>query len=378
MKILFHIHSLAGGGAERVWAILASDLVRQGEEVVMTVNHLATANLALLDPKVRLVTLGGGHLLSTFALAAFLRRERPDVSISALGSSNLKHVVAALLVGRLDRAIISYHGYVENEPRLLSRLSFRLTPLLTRLSALTVAVSASLAEVMVSRYGAAADRIVTILNPVAAPDMSVDEAGLAARPPMILAVCRLDPAKNVAFLIRAFAAVNRPDARLVVIGEGDERPALEAEIAQLGLGGRVELAGYQPIPWPWYLGARVFATSSKVEAFGLNVVEALAAGLPVVSTACGGPREILDLDGVAAALDEGRATCVACGDLGWLIAHGEEAAFARALEMALDAPGRPEPRIERAHAFSVRSAVDRYLANMRRVADSARSPGSTR
>lgn len=378
VKVIFYIHALAGGGAERVWAILASALAYAGQDVVFAVDYTSKANLGLLDQSVRVVELGANHLVSTLALARLLRRERPDVSISALGGGNLKHVISALIAGRLDRAIISYHGYSENEPKLLSQMSFRLTPLLTRLAARTVAVSEALKCEVLGRHHAFAPRLVTILNPVAVPAATVTDDDLKARPAVVLAASRLTAAKDVPFLIRAFAQVRRQDARLVILGEGDERQRIEAEIERTGLGGRVELAGYRDWPWPWYAAARVFATTSRIEAFGLTVVEALAAGLPVVATDCGGPREILDLNGAAAALGREGVASVVCDGLGTLVVHGDEAAFARALEVALDDPGSVAPRVTRAADFSVSGQARAYLELMAAVAADADSPASGR
>ena len=146
-------------------------------------------------------------------------------------------------------------------------------------------------------------------------------------------------------LLRAFARLERPDARLIILGEGPERPRIEAEIAALGLRDRVDLKGYVEAPWDYYARARCFALASDSESFGLVVAEALAFGLPVVTTDCGGPGEILD---------DGR--------YGLLVGVGDEAAMTQALAKALDAPGDPGPRIARARNFSVKSALDNYAA----------------
>ncbi|WP_237155244.1 glycosyltransferase [Oryzibacter oryziterrae] len=354
LKIVFYIHALAGGGAERVWALMATALAQMGHEVLFAVDYKASANIGMLAGSIPVIELGSGHFTAILALMRLLLRERPDVSISALGASNIKHVVAALLAGRRRRAIISYHGYAENEPKRLSRLSFTLAPLLTRLAGRTVAVSEDLTREVVRRHGGRADRIATILNPVAVPPIEVSDATLAARPPIVLAASRLTPMKDLPFLVRAFALLKTPDARLVILGEGDERAQIEAEVDRVGIRPRVEFAGYQEKPWPWYASAKVFALPSRVEAFGLTVVEALAHGLPVVATNCGGPREILDRPG-----------------LGILTAHGDEAAFAAALDACLADPGQTAPRMARALDFSVKSRAEAYLDLMTDVAENA-------
>jgi glycosyltransferase involved in cell wall biosynthesis len=144
-------------------------------------------------------------------------------------------------------------------------------------------------------------------------------------------------------LVRAFAHVTYPGARLVLLGEGDDRPRIEGEIARLHLGDRVSLPGYLPEPWRQYEQARVFVSPADSEAFGLVVVEALAHGLSVVSTRTEGPGEILDH-----------------GRYGALTPLRDELSLARAIDAALANPGDPAPRQARAGHFSVATAVAAY------------------
>lgn len=340
-KYLFSIHGLTGGGAERVIALIASGLARRGHDVLLAVDARADDNAGFLDPAVRVVPIGTGHVRGIAALARLLATERPDVSMSALGASNLKHALAALRAGRAGRAVLSCHGHFENEPGLLSRLGNLAVPVTSRLTARTVAVSAELRGHLIRGLAGPA-RTVVIHNPIAtgAACPARSEAELLAREPLVLAAGRLVPNKGFAELIRAVAAL---DARLVILGEGHERGALRAEAERLGMAHRVEMPGYQPEPWAWFRRARVFALASHREAFGNVVVEALAHGLPVVATDCGGPREILE---------DGRH--------GALVPVGDDAALARALREALAHPGDPAPRVLRAADFAVETVLDRY------------------
>ena len=358
LKILFYTHALTGGGAERVWALLASGFAARGHDVTFAVDFESDENADYLDSSVRLVVLGGNHLQSALRLTRLIRAQKPDFTLSAIGVSNIKHAVASLLCGTRKRAIQSYHGYYESEPQLLSRLGYLLTPLLTRFFARSIAVSEGLHDYLLTRWRASARRTLRIYNPVRAgkPGLAPTAAELAARAPLVLAVGRLVAYKNFLGLVRAFAQVARPDARLLILGEGPEHAAIDAEIARLGLGARVRLGGYLSQPWPHYAKARCLALSSDSESFGLVIVEALAHGLPVVSTDSHGPREILDN-----------------GRHGALVAHRDEAALARALEAALDHPGDPEPRIARADVFSVDVGLDAYQV----VFDALLAPGKS-
>ena len=180
---------------------------------------------------------------------------------------------------------------------------------------------------------------------------------LALRDPVVLAAGRFATYKNFPMLVRAFAHVTTPGARLVLMGEGDDRPRIEAEVARLHLGDRVTLTGYQPEPWRYYERARCFVSSADSEAFGLVIVEALAYGLPVVSTRTEGPGEILE---------DGRH--------GVMTPLRDEMALARAIDAVLSNPGDPGPRQARARDFSVDAALDAYaelFAEIEREAKSA-------
>jgi len=186
---------------------------------------------------------------------------------------------------------------------------------------------------------------IAIHNPVyvppTAPVPTLEQ--ISARPPVILAAGRLSAEKDFTTLIRAFARLDRTDAKLTILGKGPERENLTAEIARLGLGGRVELAGYTAEPWQYYETARLFVCSSRSESFGNTVVEAMAHGLSIVSTACGGPTEILQR-----------------GSHGRLTPVGDEIALAIAIDAALTNPSDPASQRQRAGDFSFAERVPVY------------------
>jgi glycosyltransferase involved in cell wall biosynthesis len=356
--LIFYTHALVGGGAERVWARLASGFAARGDRVTFVVDFEAREALPLLARDVVLEVLPRGHLPATLALARIIGAQRPDASLSAISVSNLKHTLAAALARRGDRAILSYHGFFDSEPERLSRIGYRLTPWLARATAATVAVSDALRDDLIANFRAPAAVTTTIPNP-AAPDpfpQRVDAGALAARPPLIVAIGRLVPDKDFVTLLRAFARL-KDAARLVILGEGPERERLEAEIGALGLGPRVAMPGFASDPGEVLAMARCFALTSRREAFSLVCVEALAHGLPVVATDCGGPAEIVDAP-----------------QLGWIAPVGDVEALARALAIALAKPGDPAPRQQRALDFTLEAALDRYDSLIDSAVRHARSP----
>ncbi|MCU0820300.1 MAG: glycosyltransferase [Beijerinckiaceae bacterium] len=344
---LFYMPALIGGGAERVWALLASEFARRGHDVLFVVDYEAEENKGFLDPRVRRLTLPRTHFGATLGLLRLLRRERPDVSLSGLGVANLKHMIAAFFAGHARRAIISYHGFFASENRLLSRLGNHGSWLFTRLCGRAIAVSDGLRNTLIEQHHASPRRTIRIYNPVFSPaDITpVTVEDLAKRPPHLLFVGRMHPDKDLATLVSAFAAVKTPGARLELVGDGPQRAALEAQVKALGLTDRVTFSGYLADPTEAYARARCLVLTSRLESFGNVVAEGLAHGLPVVSTAAAGPLEILDQ-----------------GRFGAIVPIGDVPALAKALDAALADPGDPVPRIARAALFSIDKATDAYLA----------------
>ena len=344
--LLFYTHALTGGGAERVLAVLASGYARRGERVLFVTDYESKDNLGFLDEKVERVIVGRGLFGSTRALSKILKAEKPDISISALSGQNLKHAIAAWFAGRNAHAVLSYHGFFQAEPRPLSRLSYLLTPLLSRITAKTVCVSDALRRHVVGQWLGKKENCVRIYNPVLAGCPNAKPATreeINARAPVILASGRLIESKGFSMLLKAFALVKPANARLVIIGEGEERGNLEAEIKRLGLTNRVDLPGYIADPWNHYRDAACVAITSTHESFSLVAVEALAHGLPVVSTWCQGPPEILEF-----------------GRWGALVGIDDVGATASALTQALENRGDPQPRFDYAKKFSIEHGMEEY------------------
>jgi glycosyltransferase involved in cell wall biosynthesis len=167
---------------------------------------------------------------------------------------------------------------------------------------------------------------------------------------VLVAVGRLHEQKDFQTLLRAFALVRaRRSARLIILGEGPERPALEAGVAKLGLTEDVDLPGFVPNPYAFMAGASQFVLSSRYEGLPTVLIEAMACGCPVVSTDCpSGPGEILDN-----------------GKYGRLVPVGDAAALAEAMEATLDAPPPAAELKARADLFHIDRVIDSYRRLLR-------------
>jgi glycosyltransferase involved in cell wall biosynthesis len=226
---------------------------------------------------------------------------------------------------------------------------------LARRTTKIIAITGALACFQIERVGLPADKIDVVHygldEPPAAwgtnpPD---DDADPDER--ILLAVCRLEPQKGVDVAIEALTQV--PNARLVVLGEGPERTKLEALARDLGV--RVSLPGRVPDVAAWLQRADVLVHPVRWEGFGLALLEAMLASLPVVATAVSSIPEI-----------------VTDGETGLLVPPDDPGALAGAINRVLEDPGTfGERGYARARSeFSVERMVDRTLA----VYDAASAP----
>lgn len=193
-----------------------------------------------------------------------------------------------------------------------------LVPRVYALADTVVAVSSGVAEGLSKHFGLSGDRVKVIYN-------HVDVEAVRNVPPIrwprpfVLAAGRLHPQKDFQSLIRAFAlAVPDSSVDLVILGEGEDRPLLEALAGQLGIRDRVYLLGWRSDLWSFMHSASCFVSTSKFEGFGLVLVEAMSAGCPVIAYNCEyGPSEIIThgVDGLLVPPEDEGAMAQAIGSV---------------------------------------------------------------
>jgi glycosyltransferase involved in cell wall biosynthesis len=356
--ISFFIPGLNGGGAQKVVVNLANAMVDLTERPVHIVLARAEGEfMREVHPEVQIVDLGKGRASRAIpALARYLRRERPAVLCSSLNYANVCASFAWHLAGRPCRLVLREDNVVR-EPsgspvrRLLTHATQSLMQGFYGRANTVVAISEAVSQTLQDRGICRAEQIQVIGNPIAIGTRAWDPAGArqVSQPwsaNYAVAVGRLAEQKGFDSLIRAFAQVTIEKLDLVILGEGPLRTNLEALARELGVGHRVHFPGFVASPETVVADARLFVLSSRWEGFGNVLVEALAVGIPIVSTDCpGAPRTIL-LDGT----------------LGHLVPPENPEALAAAITEALHAPrGTPEARRQRANDFAAPVIARQYL-----------------
>jgi glycosyltransferase involved in cell wall biosynthesis len=354
--------NFGGGGAERVGLRLARDWVGQGYEVDLLVLQNEGPLRELVAPGVNVIDLGADRIRrGFFPLVRYLRERRPHALHAILWPVTALAILARGCARVPTRIVTGDHTFLSNQHSHLP-LTMALLKATTRFvyphADVRVIVAGEAADDLAAMSGMRRDSIEVIYNPVEGPP-----PGTASTPAIealwrgargrVITVGTLKSPKNHLRLVRAFktVAAAAPDARLMIVGEGPLEGEIRALAAELGIADRVILPGFTSDPWPYYASADMFVLSSDYEGLPLVLIEAMRAGLTIVSTDCkSGPREILD-----------------GGEYGRLVAQEDEAGLARAIVEGLAEPTDPERMRARAEALSRGNGsepVRRYLELM--------------
>lgn len=357
--VALFLPSLSGGGAERIILTLAAGLSARGVGVDLVLASATGEYLDRAPETVRLVDLGATRPLTAVpALARYLRRQRPRALLSTILSANLAAFLAHRLAGVATRLVARESSTLSVDLTRMTPLNRLLAPWLiargfARAHAF-VAPSQSAADDLAKTAGIPREAIEVIYNPVVSDALRERARQPAGHPwlqgdavPVIVGMGRLTWQKDFATLIRAFTLVRRAmPARLIILGEGEDRGGLESLRQALGVAEDVDLPGFVDNPYTLLARARLFVLSSRWEGLPGSLIEALACGVPVVSTDCpSGPREILDH-----------------GAYGQLVGVGDAEDMAAAILRALDqgyVAADPAAWLKR---FEVEANVDRYLS----------------
>lgn len=350
------VPEISVGGAEIVNTTLAKQFLDRGLRV-----HIATCrdhpdSRLLIPPSARHVVLGAQRARDfLLPFARYLRRERPDAVMVSMWPLTTICLLAHQLARSRSQIVVRDTSTLSDQyadSSLIHRLMLKESIALSYpLANARVAVSGGVADDLSAMSGIARNRMTVVHNPLTFP---LNQASrLAAEPawrgwkgPRILTVGRMKLVKNHQLLIRAFKRLlSIRDAMLMIVGTGELAQSTAAFARSEGVAEKVLLPGETLDPRPYYLSANLFVLSSNREGFGNVIVEALACGLPVVSTNCStGPSEIL-----------------ANGRYGRLVPVGDEIALAQAMADALGAKHDVEELKRRAADFAPEVVTEQYL-----------------
>ncbi len=363
--MLITIHRLSQGGADRVMVLLANGLASAGIPTAIVVLRSGGENekglLAKLDARIALRYAGsamGSRHLELIRGAIHIRRQvecaRPDVVLAS--SSNMGLVTGLSARSRSDdkpRYVMKLTNPVirprdDNAvKRLYRRRLYRL--IFGRFD--KILLLSPLEQVALSRiYPHLRDRFETVANPYVTPAMiAAPLSGAAPAPPLLLTSARMMPQKRLDRLLAAFAQIVDKRARLVILGDGPERPRLLRQAALLGIADRVDLPGYVEDVVPWLQRASLFVLSSDYEGLPAAVIEALACNIPVVTTDC--------FDMARTLLDKADGCTV--------VPREDVAGFARAVDQSLRMPGPPKGLPDIALPYRVEAAISAHVDTLK-------------
>lgn len=406
--LAFYIHSVSSGlGAEKVVLNVAAGLAARGRRVDILIEDPDPAVQARLPAGVTLVDLSaaarsslgealhrGLSLLRNLlrparpdpcgdrsfrvALARFLFKRRPPLRalrrylkarqpqavMAFLNYPNVALMLAAQFGKGDTRFYVNLRNHISSSVAGAKSRRMREMPVLMRNlfghADRVVAVSQGVADDIARLTDTPPDRVVTLFNPVYRPEILDRAEAPCPHPwlerrdvPVVLAAGKMKPQKDFPTLLQAFADLRRQrPARLIVLGDGDGLPALQALTEELGIAGEVDFPGYVANPYAYYRRAAVFVLSSAWEGLPNVLIEAMACGCPVVSTDCpSGPAEILD-----------------GGRYGRLVPVGDHAALALAIAATLEEGKGDESREDGRHGdpaaharhFAFERVVERY------------------
>lgn len=375
LRIAVPLHSFEPGGVERVALNLATAWQDAGHQVTVVLGRDEGAmredapSLDYAIEQALVPTRSFETLWLMWRLHRYLRRNPADIVFCAGNTYAVVLVVMKLLLGQhcppvvikisndLERRDLPtparwiYHWWLRIQGRYLEHF---------------VGMAGPMEHEIASRAEVTDTRITIIADPALAEDQFAALTALPRQlpdhqprqgPVRLLAIGRLAGQKNFPLLLRAFARARLPDARLTILGEGGERAALERLAQRLGIGARLSLPGHSNSTLPYLRDADALIISSDYEGVPAVVLEALAAGLPVVSTDC----------------SVSMAGLLGHGAFGQLVAVGDEAALAAAMETVVDRRLDPVAARRAAAPFRSSEAAPRYLVLFQSLAKSAKA-----
>lgn len=358
MKISIIVPNLTGGGAEKIAVNLANYYSSLGYKIDLVLFKKYGAYIELLNNKINIVDLNVSRSrYAILSLRNYFKENKSNIILSVKRDVNI--IVGLSCLG-LDINTITYREANTLDDvlnmRFINKIIYKTLMKITYLKAkYIIANSDDTKSDLIKNKIVDKEKIKVIINPVLPLEYKellkldcshkwLNDKNLK----VILSVGRLHKQKDFVFLIESFSEVIKYNklARLVIVGEGEEKENLLSLIEVLNLSDFIDIVSFQSNIFPYYKKAKVFALTSKWEGFGNVIVESLSAGTKVVCTNCsGGPKMILEN-----------------GKYGYLIELNNKHAFVNALLKELDSSIEKDDRlITYSEKFTVQNVAKLYL-----------------
>ena len=308
MKLLILIHSMSSGGAERVTANLANHWAEQGWDISIVTLTTDSEDFYALLPAINRISLNlaidSKNVVSSIinnikrilAVRKILKSIKPKIALGMMTSANVYLALAGY--GLHDIRIIgSEHTHPPQMPlgRMWEFLRKHTYKYLDHLAVLTSEtqdwIRKSTNAKQVTVIPNAIPYPLTTQEPIFNPSNYLDNNNF-----YLIAVGRFGEEKRFDLLIKAFSSISRQyhNLNLIILGEGQLRQSLQAQIKDLQLESRVLMPGRVGNVGDWYAAADIYIMTSRFEGFPNTLVEAMAYGLPAISFDCDtGPRDII-------------------------------------------------------------------------------------
>lgn len=310
--IAIYLDSLQGYGADKILLKIANGLVSRGLQVDLILSKASPRALLEVDPSIQITYLNGSRftpIRNTLALAAYLKRRKPNILFSSIHFNNIVATLALGLSGIQCKLILRQANTLQEQlkdyPKLVSQVLQPLTYLAYKRADVVVGQCSAMVSDLTEFMKVDEAKIKVIYNPTITSDIAeksreaVDHKWLIApkKHPVILSVGRLKPQKDFETLLKAFHKLKKnysATAKLIIVGEGPLREPLEALALKLGIQDDVDFVGFHRNPYAFMSATDIYVSSSRYEGLPNTLIEALSLGKRVVATACkGGTAEIL-------------------------------------------------------------------------------------
>ncbi|MBT7600299.1 MAG: glycosyltransferase [Anaerolineae bacterium] len=296
------------GGLGSLFVDLSNELSERGWNLSVVLQRLEGELLKDFSENIRVFGLGYkgpySYLKMLYELIKLIRDVKPDIVISHSWNLNVLTVLAVKMLNYQTKLILFEHSSPMSYRQLAKGrgiIKLITIPFLYRYADALVVVSEGIKQDYVSQYSIESQKIHVIpvpVNIIAVMKKSGDYIELPwvdDDQPIIMSAGILYSLKNFPLLLEAFSIVHKErSCRLVLIGDGPDREILEKLAHKLNISDDFYILGYQSNPFKYISRASIFVLPSKYEGFGKVLVEALALGIPIISTDCSGPLDILD------------------------------------------------------------------------------------